>query len=92
MLVRPRTIHFPHRKDVFMRRSSLLVQCPFAPQRPPAAISRCGFTLIEMMVAVALSLLIMLAVVTVFGDLSAGVREARARAELPTGCEWPRTN
>ncbi len=48
----------------------------------PVRAARSAFTLIEMMVAVALSLLIMLAVVTVFGELSAGVRDARAMAEL----------
>ncbi len=57
-----------------------------APNRASVAdrssVGRAGFTLVEMLVAVALTLLLMLAVVTVFGQLSRGVREARAMGDL----------
>ncbi len=86
MQVRPNNHHFRHREDFLMKRASAVLA--HRPEAVPFRLStsrvcsRRGFTLIEMMVAVALSLLIMLAVVTVFGELSAGVRDARAMAEL----------
>ncbi len=80
MFIRPNEIHFPHGDCPSMNRTAALWSPGSFSARRRRRVA--GFTLIEMMVAVALSLLIMLAVVTVFGDLSAGVRDARARAEL----------
>src|SRR5688572_32168377 len=44
--------------------------------------SRLGFTLVEMLVAMAITLVMMAAVVTLFANISGSVRNRRATAEL----------
>ena len=54
---------------------------PLAP-RPSSLAPRCGFTLVEMLIAVAITLVMMAAVVTVFANISDSVQKRRATVEM----------
>ncbi|HJQ81189.1 MAG TPA: prepilin-type N-terminal cleavage/methylation domain-containing protein, partial [Lacipirellulaceae bacterium] len=47
-----------------------------------ARCNRCGFTIVEMLVAMAITLVMMAAVVTLFANISGSVRNRRATAEM----------
>ncbi|MEX2171446.1 MAG: type II secretion system protein [Pirellulales bacterium] len=64
-----------------LRRSELLAECP-GQVRQESLTYRRGFTLVEMLIAVAITLVMMAAVVTVFANISDSVQKRRATVEM----------
>jgi prepilin-type N-terminal cleavage/methylation domain-containing protein len=66
----------------FDRRSFVIRHSSFVIARPPRLGGPTGFTLVEMLVAMAITLVMMAAVVTLFANVSNSVRNRRATIEM----------